>query len=122
MIEITYESALAALRKQVELKGADYVYPYDECFYQSKGEPLCIVGCALVDLGVSVVTLIKLDDDGAPLAIDGDRALKKLTEEGISLDPQALTLFMIAQQAQDTQDSWGRAVERAIDYTERRNQ
>lgn len=66
-ITIGKDKAIELLEKQVEKKGADYVYPYDECIYfadgsQSEeengklaecGTPLCILGNVYADLGLT---------------------------------------------------------------------
>lgn len=59
-IELTVENVTAALDRAIEKRGADYVYPERElatCYYVIDGEPSCLVGEVLVDLGVPIEKL-----------------------------------------------------------------
>lgn len=47
----TWDNVIAAMRKAVETKGEDYVYPMGGCTYSNPdGSPSCIVGHVLADV------------------------------------------------------------------------
>lgn len=113
MIEISYDVALKALKDAVAEKGADYVYPVrddgDRCVYTVDGKPSCIVGNALVRIGVPVEKLPREEDFQY-------RAAQQVKElgEGVRVADDAASLFDRAQQWQDGGITWGESVARAV--------
>lgn len=120
MLKITYDMAVAALEAAVEEKGADYVYPESEkvdgaCQYLNEdGSPSCIVGNALMRLGV---TRLPRHGTGSP------SAYSLLVGTGYGPEPVALAdertarLFGRAQNEQDVGTPWGEAVRLAKEAT-----
>jgi hypothetical protein len=106
------EDALRLLDSALKLKGADYIYPpeiqetWGECKYRDpdSGEPSCIVGHALHELGL-------LDQ-----ADEGIGAFVMLRDMGFS------TIFAsamsVAQDSQDNYHTWGEAVSEARGWVE----
>lgn len=133
MIEITYDNALSALNDAIVDMGADFVYekgtfevedPWGDvqdkplCAYLHNDEngnptvPGCLVGHALLKLGVSKEFLAK--HNAGPTASD---VAQYMEAEGIaSVTRKARTLFGWAQGRQDDGDSWGEAVKDAVEH------
>lgn len=120
MIQITYDTALAALKAAVEEKGADYKYEPpladddgdDVCVYVHNGAPSCLVGHALHSLGVS---LSDLSTHGDRRLNNVHRLLIELADRGIAVS-SAVTehLFSTVQGAQDSGIPWGEALSTAV--------
>jgi len=118
-VTITAENFRAALQRAVDAKGADYIYQKVEsiegsgnwgCAYidPQTGEASCLIGCALVDLGVSKewLKLVDADTDAAGLPTSmADGVLKAL---GAYAD--IANAARAAQVEQDSGDTWGRAL------------
>lgn len=122
MQKITASIALAILTKVVSAVGKDHVYVNNdgikaggiigaECTYVHDGDtPGCIVGHAMVRLGVSVGELKPLNTAGA-LSL-----LWELEEKGVlKTTSMARNVFMEAQMAQDRGATWGEALKEAKD-------
>jgi hypothetical protein len=113
MLEITYDMAVAALEAAVEEKGADYVYPESEkvedtCQYLNEdGSPSCIVGNALMRLGV---TRLPRHGTGSPSAYTLLVATDYGPEPVALADERTARLFEWAQHVQDDGTPWGEAV------------
>lgn len=126
------DEAVELIRHAVELKGEGYVDPgstYGGCDYVTRGgAPLCIVGHALVELGVPTEALIKApeidclialpyDSEGEPTGWPGrikylfDGAV--LEVEDVEFTPEAVRAFEAAQLAQDGGETWGTALTEA---------
>jgi hypothetical protein len=111
---ITRDEFTAAMRKAVELRGADYVYPKDQpgftkaqvsafrsdpaCLYVNAvtGEPACLIGLAL-----SIIDPALLEPVGTAIA----PACRVLPELGVDYD--AAYAADAAQQEQDKGETWG---------------
>lgn len=115
MQKIDYETALRAMNEAVRLKGPDYV---DE--YAAKGEtcrnvtlvggeykPSCIVGHALVWLGVPAVWF---EDMECRMGGIGLVAIRLRNAGLLDLSQEAVNLMQTAQGKQDSRMSWGDAV------------
>lgn len=122
-VTLTYDEALALLRKAVETNGADYVYPnWKETFgcryFGSAGEPSCIVGHVLADKGVTLAELSGLDECRSVRAgsvANLDLSPPELAKRGlIEADPRTVALLKEAQWQQDYGVAWGLAVEKAV--------
>jgi hypothetical protein len=134
MIEITYNDAVRAMNNAIMAKeeGPEYVYvktvafeesdeaggdPYLVCTYvhpDADGnltQPGCLVGAALIDLGIPVETLAEINQDGFGasnlLSYLGGKGVVKATDK-------AKRVFSNAQSKQDRGWSWGGAVEYAV--------
>lgn len=127
MPEFTYEDALLALRNQVAKKGALHVYekplhrdvfakvdPEDQtamhCVnWTLDGQPSCIVGHVVADLGLIPTSDVKR------------RALARSSAQGLLHGlgvPVTLKAALLLARVQDKQDSgvpWGLAVERGVE-------
>ena len=111
MIHLTYDQAVDELLKAVRERGDRYVYPEDWrdsrnlCQYALEdGSPACIVGQVLHQIGANVAALHGEDC--------GPRAAAEIV--GVSMDRNAATLLVMAQEYQDEDTPWGEAVSRAI--------
>lgn len=116
---VTLDDALDALRKAVAEKGHEYLYgaEYDRCQYVTLagGEvrPACIVGHALVYLGVPADLLAQ--ERSSEVAITS--AWHELSESGYEFEADALSALAAAQRVQDSSfsgdvetTSWGAAL------------
>lgn len=122
MKEITATMVHDLLRKAVELKGSDYVYPTYRgsalnCYYAKDGQPDCIVGHVLFDLGVPIADMT-WDDSGerrGDMATDVISVHRDylLEEHGLKFDDVAWEMLRSAQSKQDWRCSWGEALEAA---------
>jgi hypothetical protein len=121
MIEIDADTAVRAMREAVEAKGRDFVYlrPTDEedgaCSYTHlvDGEvvPGCLVGDALVRLGVPVG---KFRDLNINTGEDPWGAMSRLKWDGIlKFSEGAADVFGEAQRQQDSGIAWGNALAHA---------
>ncbi len=107
-IRITFDEAVAGLRRAVELKGDEYHYDYGDdrlgCYYFRGDEPACIVGHLLSDMGVTP------DRPGfSEIAVDS------LVGEGfLQVDDRTRRLLVKVQDNQDEGESWGFALGAAL--------
>lgn len=122
--------ALDMLKRQVEKRGVDYLYPrrrWDEipslsshdaydpnstiCVnwfeVDGKREPDCIMGHVYQDMGVLHLVPATVDLYGATIS---------LSVAGILLTARAQRVFFTAQTAQDRGEPWGLAVLKASEY------
>jgi hypothetical protein len=126
------DEAVELIRHAVKLKGSDYVDPRSGpmghgCQYVNgtTGQPLCIVGHALVELGVPTDALIKAPEIDNLIALPYDREgdptgepgrIKYLSGGGLAevedleFTPEAVGAFEAAQSTQDAGDTWGQAL------------
>lgn len=109
VIKITKAKAISAVRQAVKTQGREYVA---DCVYQSKGQPGCIVGHALFNLGVSIDVLDAMDQHAAP--ITWPPILDILADRGVTVTPKALDFLETAQTVQDTTATWGKALDTAL--------
>lgn len=112
MRTITYEDALRALNQAVADKGYNHVYEriHAVCYNVWEGKPDCIVGHALVYLGVPVewFETDSLCNDGA-----SDVCSALFRDDMFRFDDDAIELFRSAQDSQDNASTWGVSVTRA---------
>ena len=110
--------------RSIAEKNPDFVYrsplaeDNERCVYIHNGKPSCIVGQALVRLGVDKEFLHKLDTDyeGGVGILE---ALQSYDEFEFD-DKEAADLVAWSQHFQDTGIPWGEAVERAARMAERK--
>lgn len=119
----TTEQALEALRKAVELKGSDYVYPPGEkdsphgsCMYAHNGSPSCIVGHLVNILDPEIFArLAAAEEQGGP------HGAEELTNPDVNYlpedfwSPSTARVLGFAQYAQDRGELWGTALATAED-------
>lgn len=120
-IEITLDKALKALDEAVAEKGREYVYPEGQrinytCQYLTPdGKGSCLVGSALLRLGVPVEVLPQHGDAG----MGAEDLLDLLRERDVATyEPEVATLFVTAQMEQDSGVPWGLAASRGVDAVE----
>lgn len=130
MIEINHDTALSALNNAIMVEGPDFVYAkevlttstygdqYPVCSYlhQDKdGEltvPGCIVGRALIDLGVPVEEIQPYNTGYVAGGI-----LRELAKDNIlSFTSKAASLLAYVQHLQDSEVEWGEAVHDAVEH------
>jgi hypothetical protein len=119
MTDITYESALEALRAVVAEKVEGYVYPKvdGECLYSHNGKPSCGVGYVLHRLGVDVKALENTTSNTDRF----DRVANKLRDLSvITITQSAIDLLQDFQDRQDWGLTWSEALSGAIKYAEGR--
>lgn len=112
-ITLTYDQAKAELEAIVAEKGADYIYerPVDSqsCVYFHAGEPSCIIGHLLARHDVRVP-----EDQRVNRTSVGELAEQYGVLE--PADEAARVLLREVQEYQDNGDTWGIALEAALDY------
>lgn len=121
---ITGTDALALLKRAVEERGEDYVYPAElkgprpgdlrevsetTCRYFTDGAPSCIAGQALAYLGFTQADLAPHENRGASYVFE---AL------GLNMTRAAVYGFEAAQGAQDSGQPWGEALKDATENVE----
>lgn len=111
----TADQVMEALEAVVE-GHEDYVDPRARslgmvCKYIVDGVPSCIVGQVLARLGVSEETLEDMDNCMDPMI--GAVAVKVLNENGVTLEPRALQVLIVAQSEQDGCHPWSTALREA---------
>ncbi len=121
MLTITYQDALAALRAAVAEKGEDYVYEkvgaddgINSCVYKTENnEPSCIVGNALVRLGVPIRSLPSPRglQTNAKALLGYTAYYSRPALRGVRATVFAANLFDSVQVLQDEGMPWGEAVE-----------
>lgn len=111
---ITEADFTAALEKAVADKGADYVYYNPDhgrnCVYTSNGEPSCIVGTALVNLGFEPNP--DWDNPFHPEAgvDEDDTAADTILPRFFDIPENVVLAACRAQLVQDTGGTWGAAL------------
>jgi hypothetical protein len=104
-------NAFELLDEVVAEKGADYVAPVCK-YFDSEGEPVCIVAHVLVKLDLGLENLgakgteIWGNSNGAPIDVIS------LVDTDVEFDSQAVRAFRGAQIRQDSGEPWGMAVEK----------
>lgn len=108
---ITEADFTAAIEKAVADKGADYVYNprHDRtCVYTEDGEPSCIVGTALVNLGFEP----NPKWDTAPRSgVFEDTAADTILPHFFDIPGDVVLAARKAQIEQDNGGTWGQALE-----------
>lgn len=112
---------LQVAQEIVDEFGPDYVYVKPSsglCQYVHEGQPSCLVGQILVRLGAQVDVLsvpenASIQDNGHGLGVED--LLEKLSPTwgtlGFTLTENAIKVLVEIQNAQDTDNTWGRALE-----------
>lgn len=133
MIQIDIKTAVSALAHAVEEKGYDFVYEkfaghgcayvhYSETIddqgrsIKTDLEPGCLVGSALIYLGVKPESFFNTRLSGSPIntghdAFQACHALKYIGE--IEYAPGVTEIFQQAQSVQDDGKTWGEALKAA---------
>lgn len=115
MIDITLDSVRTGLLALVEQEGEDFIYKKNNgsCTYIRQGKGDCLVGRFLIAEGVPVERL-----EAADRSVNGLRApalLRQLVDEGvITIAEPALGVLDIAQDFQDSGETWGESVSYAL--------
>lgn len=114
-MHLRYDDIVEELRKAVEVRGADYVYPMKWqidrlCQYVYEGQPACIVGQVLHQLGFDLIPLRYFSGDAV-------EAFGMVAPLGSEMDGDAIQLLQQAQIHQDTSRPWGESVALAIQET-----
>jgi hypothetical protein len=118
-VEITLDEAKELLARAVKEKGEDYVYApltdmgRSQCAYFNPADkcPSCMVGYVLSYKGV---TYDVLETTNSVVT-----EVQDLVEEGhLKVDNETLALLTIAQVEQDQGQTWGRALEEALETYE----
>lgn len=120
--KVTATAAHDLLRKAVELKGKDYIYPtypYSSlgCYYAKEGKPDCIVGHVLFDLGVPIADM-SWDEEGLERGsmASGNIDIHRLylqRAHGLTFEDAAWEMLCSAQTVQDDRETWGVALRSA---------
>lgn len=113
MIVLNREIVTNALKAAVAERGEDYIYTehFSGCVYVRNALPACIVGQVLADLGVSVETLARFDNNGGATA---NQVLYALERGGtLTYDQATSNALEAAQYHQDKGRAWGHALREA---------
>ncbi|MFF1701223.1 hypothetical protein [Streptomyces sp. NPDC058252] len=123
-VEITLDESKKYLGEAVNAKGADYVYKnvtnpdsgLETCAYfdPKTKKPSCIVGHVLASKGV---TFDRLDGRDRNLYTNVQGLIDA---EIIEVDNETQALLALAQNAQDLGETWGDALEKALNEYEQR--
>jgi len=110
---ITVEQAREGLRKALEEKGEDYIYPNalngENCVYaDSDGDPSCLVGHAIYYIDREAFNALA-EEEREEMDRIGD-ALPITSVRSVKFEPAALKGLAEAQDRQDTKRPWGEAV------------
>lgn len=122
-IKVTVTTVHDLLRKAVELKGGNYVYPTYKgtalgCYYAKDGQPDCIVGHVLFDLGVPIEDMSDNTEGVAGRVSAGIIGIHRdylHSRYGLDFDNVAWEMLCSAQCVQDNRDTWGEALKSAED-------
>ena len=109
---ITEADFTAAIEKAVADKGADYIYNPDftrACTYTEDGEPSCIVGTALINLGFEATP--DWDDPIQHDVVLEDTAADTILPYFFDIPQNVVTAARKAQCVQDECGTWGTALE-----------
>lgn len=125
MRTIDRPEALDLLRRAVAKKGSDYIYTTPSgvmagagatCSYFDDGEPGCIVGHALAEVGIKAEDL-EHEVDGEEvfynegLSIENPELIAHLRDVcNLTITPAAQRSLLRAQSCQDRGMSWGRSL------------
>ena len=115
MIDITLDSVRTGLLALVEQEGEDFIYKRNEgaCTYVRQGKGDCLVGRFLIAEGVPVERLEIADRN--QFGLRAPALLRQLEDEGvITVSEPALGVLDIAQDFQDSGESWGESVNYAL--------
>lgn len=120
-VHLTYDTAVELLKLAVMAKGADYKFAVAEpenansyyYFEPETGAPGCIVGHVLAYQGLTMADL------GDANTATGFQSLVR-AHSVVTCDTYAKVLLENAQEEQDGGATWGRAVDRSIEYVERK--
>lgn len=91
--------------RKVAAERPDFVYP-GQCYYVEHGQPGCILGHVLWNLGIIDEDFSRLDENGLSIP----RAFPKL---GIEIDSDEFHWLSRVQHAQDSKQPWGEAIKEA---------
>jgi len=100
----------------IATKGEDFQYEVHPgsggtCLYVWEGEPDCLIGCYLADLGLPLEAFSKFEGSG----IDSAFGNGHLEEFGFTADYEAINAMERIQNLQDNQYTWGDAYDRIFD-------
>ena len=114
-MHITYEMARDGIPAIIDTRGVDFVYQTHPgsagtCMYVWDGKPDCLVGCFLADLGLPLDAF--KDHEGSEIETAVEKGL--LSDNGFTIDPEALHALGKLQYWQDDQAAWGTAYDRAF--------
>lgn len=107
----TNDEVIESMKRAVAQKGADYVYPYENCNYSQDNHPACIVGHVLYDIDPEAY------QDAAEMEQRGDdSAVDDLQREGIvpNFTDSQVKALLRAQERQDRKETWGAAYDAFI--------
>jgi hypothetical protein len=125
---LTYEDAVLGLKKALAVKGEDYVYerpkfPLNDgltieacAYFTAEGQPSCIVGHVMADLGHTINDLDQIASSYDGTFNTGATASTAMDYLGYELDEKTRCLLSVAQDYQDSGHRWGEAVEVAVEY------
>jgi hypothetical protein len=102
----TLEDTKKLIEAQIAKKGEDYVYPKpnDMCYYFIGGQPSCVVGYVLADVGI---TISERDNDNTTKAC-------LVNVIGDNFDRDSVELLNLVQWRQDMGRPWGDAYQDAL--------
>jgi hypothetical protein len=109
---VDFPKAKIQLRRIVDAKGEDYVYPRQEAcvYFEKDGSPSCIIGHELAKHGITRDDLLVEDID-----YNDENSVEQLVEAGfIKTDPATREFLLEVQAFQDAGAPWGVALSEAI--------
>lgn len=96
------------VRYRTRVKDFDPEYTTEYCRYEVAGNPACLIGVAMNNLGISVDLLTQMD-----VALEcGIAAVIRHFDEVFKIDDQdAITELQTIQNSQDNDFAWGESIE-----------
>lgn len=123
VIVIDSATAATALKAAVDKRGEDYVYeviPDEGCRYVRGGEPSCLIGQVLFDLGVPLERLVEADRARLGTGELAGNLVGLLEEEGvIQAEAGIAYAFRRVQLCQDASQTWGTALRAGLEELSR---
>lgn len=97
-------------------RGADFQYEVHSgsggtCMYVWDGQPDCLIGCYLADLGLPLEAFAAFEGSSIDMAFDGGY----LKDYGFTAEYEALNAMERIQSLQDNEYTWGDAYNRVFD-------
>lgn len=115
-MHITYAMVKDDLPGIIAQRGGDFQYETHPgsggtCMYVWDGQPDCLIGCYLADLGLPLEAFEAIEGSGIDSGFDNGH----LEKYGFTAEREAITAMERIQNLQDNEYTWGDAYDRIFD-------